>query len=304
MRPTKFQVGARSRTRVGLPRLGLRCAAGLPGRISSRQCGPARRARRRTDGRSGRGASAALAAAGLLAERDTTPYAGLGEPPAVRLIGAGPVGYQLARLLVASGLGDLHVYDDEPPDLVLYPAAGVLASRSEALRSALPTPSPRSRRSATGRSQKRSRWISRSSACDQPELDRVITDHLVRNDQPHLLVRSPGQRSVRRTAGACWSDVLPAVRGPGPHAMRIHTGRLVLRQLVVASALRSSRCCLAGRPRLRRLRRWRSCTGRCPESAERRSRLSWPDFVTRMRRWPAHPNCGCGWLSQTEWGHE
>jgi hypothetical protein len=47
------------------------------------------------------------------------------------------VGYQLARLLAASGLGTLYVYDDEPPDLALYPAAGVLASRSEALRSAL-----------------------------------------------------------------------------------------------------------------------------------------------------------------------
>ena len=55
----------------------------------------------------------------------------------VRLIGAGPVGYQLARLLVASGLGALYVYDDEPTDLALYPAAGVLSSRSEALRSAL-----------------------------------------------------------------------------------------------------------------------------------------------------------------------
>ena len=47
------------------------------------------------------------------------------------------MGHQLARLLVASGLGTLYVYDNEPPDLVSYPNAGVLASRSEALRAAL-----------------------------------------------------------------------------------------------------------------------------------------------------------------------
>ena len=79
----------------------------------------------------------ALAAAGLLAERGATSYANSLSARRVRLIGAGPVGHQLARLLVASGLGTLYVYDDEPPDLVSYPAAGVLASRSEALRSAL-----------------------------------------------------------------------------------------------------------------------------------------------------------------------
>jgi hypothetical protein len=78
-----------------------------------------------------RGALDALASAGLLSERDTTPYAGSANSSAVRLIGAGPVGYQLARLLVASGLSALYVYDDEPTDLALYPAAGVLSSRSK-----------------------------------------------------------------------------------------------------------------------------------------------------------------------------
>ena len=46
----------------------------------------------------------------------------------VRLIGAGPVGYQIARILVASGLRTLYVYDNDPPDSALYPSAGVLTS--------------------------------------------------------------------------------------------------------------------------------------------------------------------------------
>jgi len=44
--------------------------------------------------------------------------------------------------------------------------------------------------------------------------------------------------------------------------------------------------------------------GEVPEAAGATLELGWPDFVTRLRRWSVHPNCGCGWLSQTEWGHE
>ncbi len=155
----------------------------------------------------------ALAAAGLLTERGATPYANSLSGRTVRLIGAGPVGHQLARLLVASGLGTLYVYDNEPPDLVSYPTAGVLASRSEALRSAL---------ADTGTTvSPLSHWSKPEAAmdltivaCDQPELDRVITDHLVRNDQPHLVVRCWGKGVSVGTAGPCWADLLPALRGP------------------------------------------------------------------------------------------
>ena len=38
---------------------------------------------------------------------------------------------------------------------------------------------------------------------------------------------------------------------------------------------------------------------------DRRSHLraaARPDLVTRMRSWPAHAECGCGWLGPTEWG--
>ena len=42
-----------------------------------------------------------------------------------------------------------------------------------------------------------------------------------------------------------------------------------------------------GRPEARRSDRW-SCWRRT--------------YTARLRFWPAHPNCGCSWLSPTEWG--
>ena len=139
----------------------------------------------------------------------------------LRLIGAGPVGYQIARVLVASGLGTLYVYDNEPPDLALYPSAGVLTSQAEALRSALAE--------AGTTISTLSHWSKPEAApldltivaCDRPELDRVITDHLLRIDQPHLVVRCwgngvsvgplvlAGQTSCLRCADLARSDADP-----------------------------------------------------------------------------------------------
>ena len=48
-------------------------------------------------------------------------------------------------------------------------------------------------------------------AADGPEVDRVITDHLVRLDQPHLRRPLARQRRLRRSAGAGRADVLPAL---------------------------------------------------------------------------------------------
>ena len=58
-------------------------------------------------------------------------------------------------------------------------------------------------------------------ACDQPEPDRVITDHLLRNDHPHVIVRCwgngvsvgplvvAGQTSCLRCADLARSDADP-----------------------------------------------------------------------------------------------
>jgi hypothetical protein len=246
------------------------------------------------------GALDALAAAGLLTERGSVPYQGSLASLQVRLIGAGAVGYQLARLLLASGLETLYVYDDEPPDLAWYPAAGVLSSRAEALRSALA--------GAGVKISTLSHWSKPEAvqldltivACNGPEPDRVITDHLVRNDQPHLLLRCwgngvsvgplvvSGQTSCVRCTDLSRSDADPQ----WPAVLR----QLSRMQIDTPPALLAWAASVAAAQTLAFLH------GELPESAGSTLELSWPDLVTRLRRWPAHPGCGCGWLSHTEWG--
>ena len=242
----------------------------------------------------------ALVAAGLLTDRTAAPYVDALAPMQLRLIGAGPVGCQIARVLVASGLGTLYVYDNEPPDLALYPSAGVLTSQAEALRSTLAE--------ADTTISTLSHWSKPEAAqvdltvvaCDRPELDRVITDHLLRIDQPHLVVRSwgngvsvgplvlAGRTSCLRCADLARSDADP--QWP-----------VVLTQL---SRLRieSPPALLAWAASVAAAQALAFLNGELPESAGATLELSWPAFVTRLRRWPAHPGCGCGWVSHTEWG--
>jgi hypothetical protein len=240
----------------------------------------------------------ALDAAGLLTERGAAAYTKALAPLQVRLIGAGPVGFQIARLLVASGLGTLYVYDNEPPDLSLYPSAGVLTSRAEALRSALAE--------AGSTISTLSHWSKPEAApldltilaCDGPELDRVITDYLLRIDQPHLVVRCwgngvsvgplvlAGQTSCLRCADLARSDADPQ--------WPVVLSQLSRLRLESPLALLAWAASVAAAQALALLH------GELPESAGATLELSWPDFVTRLRRWPAHPSCGCGWLSHTE----
>ena len=42
--------------------------------------------------------------------------------------------------------------------------------------------------------------------------------------------------------------------------------------------------------------------GSTPELAGATAELLAPDFTARLRFWPAHPKCGCSWLTPTEWG--
>ena len=246
------------------------------------------------------GALDALAAAGLLTQQGSAPYLDSLVSSKVRLIGAGAVGCQLARLLLASGLGTLYVYDSQPPNLALYPAAGVLASQAEALRAAL---------ADTGaRIATLSHWSKPETvaldltvvACERPEPDRAISDHLVRNDQPHLLVRCwgigvsvgplivPGQTSCLRCADLSRSDADPQWPGVLRQLSRL--------QIDTPPSLHAWAASVAATQTLAFL------YGELPESAGSTLELSWPGFVTRLRRWAAHPGCGCGWLSHTEWG--
>jgi hypothetical protein len=251
------------------------------------------------------GALEALAAAGLLRESGSAPYTD-STSPRVRLIGAGAVGYQLARLLLASGLGSLYVYDNEPPNLALYSAAGVLPSRAEALRSALADVG--SIVSSGQRISTLSHWSKPETtpldltivATDRPEPDRVITEHLVRNDEPHLVVRCwgngvsvgplvvPGRTSCMRCADLSRSDADPL----WPVVLR----QLSRLQIDTPPTLLAWAASVAAAQSLAFLH------GELPESAGSTLELNWPHLITRLRRWPAHRNCGCSWLRHTEWG--
>jgi hypothetical protein len=242
----------------------------------------------------------ALNAAGLLTDRNAAPYRDALARLRLRLIGAGPMGHQIARVLLASGIGTLYVYDNEPPDLALYPSAGVLTSQADALRSAFAE--------ADATIGILTHWSKPDAAptdltivaCDRPELDRAITEHLLRIDQPHLVARSwgngvsvgplvvAGRTSCLRCADLARSDADP--RWP-----------VVLAQL---SRLRieSPPALIAWAASIAAAQALAFLYGELPESAGATLELSWPDFVTRLRRWAAHPRCGCGWLSQTEWG--
>jgi bacteriocin biosynthesis cyclodehydratase domain-containing protein len=246
------------------------------------------------------GALDALAAAGLLTQQGSAPYRHALVSLKVRLIGAGPVGYQLARLLLASGLGTLYVYDSEPPDLALYPAAAVLASRAEALRAALPDVGTRISTLSHWSKPETAALDLTVVACDRPEPDRVIGDHLVRTDQPHLLVRCwgngvsvgplviPGQTSCLRCADLSRSDADEQWPGVLRQLSRL--------QIDTPPALLAWAASVAAAQTLAFL------YGELPESAGSTLELNWPGFVTRLRHWAAHPSCGCGWLSHTEWG--
>lgn len=241
---------------------------------------------------------AALATAGLLQDR-VAPATG---PPAarVRLIGAGPVGAQLARLLVDASLTGLYVFDDEPPEPSLYPSAGVLATRAQALCSAL-SASPVHTVGLNHWSKPDGVTLDLTViAAESPEVDRLITDQLLRMDQPHLLVRThprgacvgplvlPGRTSclrcadlARRDADPSWPTVLPQlVRLVQPPSRPLISWAASVAALQALAYL----------------------SGTTAQTLGATLEVDGADLAMRFRSWPVHPGCGCGWSAPTEWG--
>lgn len=251
----------------------------------------------------------ALDRAGLVHDRD--PGSTAGRPPArVRLIGAGPVGQQLARLLVAAGAASLYVFDDEPPEAALYPTAGALGSRALALCAQLdrarPTPVRRTARPPVAVSV--NHWSKPEDtavdltvvAVEAPEADRVLTDHLMSTDEPHLLVRGhtlgvsvgplviPGRTSCVRCADLARRDADP--QWPAVLAQLIRVTQTPPPVLVGWAAAMASAQVLA------------FLAGGVAETAGATLELSQPDYAMQLRAWAVHPDCGCGWRTTTEWG--
>ena len=243
-------------------------------------------------------ALAALRAAGLLQDRTSAPAETDGLR--VRLVGAGTIGAPLARLLVEGPVTRLYVFDDEPPELSLYPGAGVLATRSQALCSALAN---------TGSaSSSLNHWSKPDGVVvdltvvvtDTVEVDRLITDQLFQLDAAHLLVRShrrgvcvgplvvPGRTSclrcadlARRDADPHWPVVLPQlvrlVQPPPPPLVSWAVSVAAVQALAYLA-------------------------GATPETAGATLEITSTDLRMRWRTWPVHAGCGCGWSGATEWG--
>ncbi len=222
-----------------------------------------------------------LAAAGLLAADE--PAAAR----AVRLVGSGRLGTRLAELLLEAGV-DVHLADTTD--------ATTVADRG---------PLPHS--SGPGRLRPVNHWSKPDGlllpltvvAVDTVEVDRVLTAHLVRTDQPHLLLRSsgagltvgplvlPGRTAclrctdlTRRDADPVWPLLLDQLvrlhqpAEPVPAAWGVAVGAAqVLAHL----------------------------GGAVPESAGATLDLDESDHLMRWRPWPRHAACGCAWSATTEW---
>ena len=196
----------------------------------------------------------------------------------------------------------MHVFDDRPPELDLYPNAGVLGTRSDSLRAALLAGRwPAAVTSLTHWSRPEGSDIDLTIvAADGPEIDRAITDHLVRRDHPHLVIRSLGN-------GAC---VGPLVLAGRTSCLRCHdlTRRDADRQWP-AVLEQLSRIRLEMPPAVAAWAAAYACSqalaflnGGVPELTGATADMLAPDFTARLRFWPAHPECGCSWLTPTEWG--
>ena len=246
---------------------------------------------------------AALSAAGLLTGGGAAPSAArrtLAESR-VRLIGAGRLGSRIAAGLDAAAVSELHIFDDAAPDSELYPLAGAQGTRAEAACSLL-------QRSPTRVRSPLNHWAKPDAqpinltiiAAETPEVDRVLTDHFLRHDQPHLLLRSlgrsvsvgplvlPGQTSCVRCADLHRCDADPA----WPNVL----AQLTQHPLPLEPALVTWAAQTAVVQALAYL------SGTNPECSGATLELNDRDYLVRWRSWPSHAGCGCGWTAPTEWG--
>jgi hypothetical protein len=241
---------------------------------------------------------AALLMAGLLDERDVLPISAT-PSSRVRLVGAGQLGRQVAALLVDSGLGELYIFDDEPPEPLHSSSA--LGSRGQALCSQLLGRGPGTI-TAVGHWSKPEAPVMDLTvvAIDRPEVDRLLTEHLVRTDQPHLLVRSHGSGVVvgplvipGRTSCVRCADL--ARRDADPH------WPTVLNQLTRVSQT-APPALVAWAAAVTVVQALSFLAGGTPETAGATLEIGSSDHAMRLRSWPAHAECGCGWWPTAEWG--
>ncbi len=240
--------------------------------------------------------------AGLLSEGGRAPVSpdlGLRDRR-IRLIGAGALGRSVAELLCRSGLAVLYIVDNDAPDPALYRLARPVGNQSAALAAALPDSSDTEVRVAN-------HWTKPEElspdltilASDRAECDRVVTDGLVRADQPHLVVRAraggavvgplvlPGRTACVRCTDLTRRDADPAWPTLLPQLMRI--------SVPITAALIGWAGSVAVTQSLGFLNR------SLAETSRGTIEISPEDYLTRFRSWPMHPGCGCGWGATAQW---
>jgi len=218
----------------------------------------------------------------------------------VKVVGCGLLGSRLVRLLVRAGLRRVLLADDDPADPAVHMASRPGSSNADALADRLSrdlTPGK-----ARVEAQVLAHWTKPDGArpdltvvaTDAPECDRAITDTLARDDLAHLLLRGqddgvvvgpfvrPGCSSCvrcadlhRRDRDPAWPAVLHQLSRVGgrPGSPVAEWGAATTATQVLAWA-----------------------DGRRPETWGATLELSGRDWVTRLRTWPVHPQCGCAGL--------
>ena len=218
---------------------------------------------------------------------------------AVRLVGGGLLGRRTVSLLAGAGVGALYL--SEPPVPAARPKGpGDGPDRLETFGFALRRrhPSLEVHRPAHWAKPEDARIDLTLLAADGPEVDRLVADTLVAGDQPHLVLRSsgrevsvgplvlPGRTSclrcadlTRRDADPQWPWVLAQLTG-----VRLDPAPSLLAWASACAAAQTLAFLSGGRP----------------ESASSTLELGTADHTMRLRAWPPHPGCGCGWGDRTE----
>jgi hypothetical protein len=240
-----------------------------------------------------------LDASGLL---DTDATANRGQ---VRLIGAGRIGRAIGRLLAPAPLEQLELVDDDPVDRSLYPRHTGLGGQASALQTELvgaqtrDSPGPRI---SIGPPELTPDLT--VIASDRLDVDRMVTDGLLRADQAHLLVRGAGDGIVvgplvlpGRTSCVRCSDLVRCDADPEWPAILAQLCRTTSSAtepmigwaagIAVAQVLGLLQAS-PGRPT--------ASPGRWPDLADATVELD-RDYRQRRRRWPRHPACGCAWTT-------
>lgn len=216
----------------------------------------------------------------------------------VALVGASHLGWALGEIIASDGTAtSLVVSDPSPPDPQLAPRASPAGSAGDALVGRLRQLGQRDR------VRPGPHWSELDAlrptltvlATRTAEPDRAVTEHLARHDLPHLLVRlstddvrvgplvEPGHSPCLRCIDTLLTDsdprwperLLQASSRPPRGAVDplLVSWGAAMAAVQVSGYLRTGRADTIG------------CT----------VELAADDLLVRVRRWPHHPECGCGW---------